>query len=238
MPVDAADTDLRRQAGPHAFVVDLDSPILADEDHHHLAKALRLRAGDALTLSDAAGRWRTAVFGVDGSVGSPGPIHEVGAPSRPVTLAFALTKGAKPETVVQKATELGVDRVVIFHGERSVPRWDLAKRAKSKSRFERIAREAAMQSRRVRLPSVEIFDRLADFCGQEPAGSRPSTARADFGGGAVRAEVHTIIIGPEGGWGPVERELVPEVVDLGPTVLRSETAAIVAASALVSHRLE
>ena len=79
--------DLRMQAGPHVFVDDLDQPTLGDADRHHLERSLRLRAADPLTLSDAAGGWRTAAFG--DVIEPTGPRHEVHAPVYKVGLGVA-----------------------------------------------------------------------------------------------------------------------------------------------------
>ena len=71
-------------------------------------------------------------------------------------MACALTKGQKPELAVQKLTELGVDRVLLLRAARSVVQWDDdTKLAAVFARLERVAREAAMQSRRARIPVVE-----------------------------------------------------------------------------------
>ena len=228
MAPEPADTDLRRQSGPHVFVDDLDVPTLSEGDHHHLAKALRVKDGDAITVCDGAGRWRTAAFG---PMPVPvGPIIGVAAPQWPLRLACALTKASKPEIVVQKATELGVDEIVFFHGIRSIARWDDAKVAKSMGRLARVAREAAMQSRRVTLPVVRF---VADA---QALATEADWARADFGGEPIRGAHRSIAIGPEGGWDPAEPDLFPTAVDLGPSVLRAETAAIAATTLMAQHR--
>lgn len=221
--------DLRCQRGPHVFVDDLEVPTLADDDRHHLARSLRLRDGDPLTISDGARRWRTARFGEPIEV--EGPILVVAAPPWPATIACALAKGAKPELVVQKATEIGIDHIVFFTGDHSVPTWDAAKRAKAGVRLARVAREAAMQSRQVRLPTIELADDLASV-----AAAVPELVRADFGGKAIDRSVRAVAVGPEGGWSDAERQSLPEAVDLGPTVLRAETAALVAATRLTAWR--
>lgn len=223
--------DLRRQAGPHVFVTDLDAPRLDPADEHHLTKALRLRPGAPLTLSDAEGRWCTARFGPDPE--RTGPVHAIDPPAWPCGLAVALTKGAKPELVVQKATELGIDRVVIFEADHSVPSWDEPRRAKATTRLARVAREAAMQSRQVRIPEVTVvggLDAVRTALGPVPM------VRADSGGRPIGDADRIIAIGPEGGWSANERSEVPGAVDLGPSVLRAETAAIVAASHLAQLR--
>ena len=224
--------DLRLQAGPHVFVASLDAPVLEDADRHHLTKSLRIRVGDPFTLSDAAGAWCTARF--DDPVVATSEVVVV-PPTPTTSLAFALTKSGKPELVVQKATEIGIDEIIIFHGDRSVPRWDTAKRAKAKERLARVAREASMQSRQVRIPTVDIVDNLGAIV--ERVGSE-QLARADFvvAEKPAIATISAIAVGPEGGWSESERALLTQTVDLGGSVLRAETAAIVAAARLTSQR--
>src|SRR4051794_39478019 len=106
----------------HVFVDDLDALELADDDHHHLARVLRLRTGDELTASDGAGRWRQCRFGTPLEPLSPIEFDE--PPQPEITIAFALVKGQRPEWIVQKLTEIGVDRIVPFLAERSVVQWD------------------------------------------------------------------------------------------------------------------
>lgn len=227
MPQDPAVNDIRRQPGPHVFVDDLEALDVADDDRHHLEKSLRLRDGDPLSASDGQGAWRAVVYGAQ--LKSNGPINFVRPPDYEVGLAIALTKSGKPELVVQKATELGVDRIMLFHASRSVVRWDRAKAARGITRLRRVAREAAMQSRQVRVPSVELVDDLGAIGPAE-------LVRADFGGVTVGPQHRLIAIGPEGGWSDSEIQAVPASVDLGPSVLRAETAAVVAVTHMVLIR--
>ena len=212
------------QGGPHAYVEDLDEPALADEDRHHLARVLRLRDGDSLTVGDGLGRWRPARFGSDLRI--DGEVVEVPAASRTVAVGFALIKGGRPELVVQKLTELGVDRILPLAAERSVVRWDEAKVASQYERMVRVAREAGMQSRRARLPEVAPV---------APVESLLNAAMADPGGEVLDADVDVLLGGPEGGGTPEElRER--RRINLGSTILRAETAAIVAGVLLVALR--
>jgi len=222
-----AEPDLRQQSGPHVFVDDLDAAVLSDGDFHHLHRSLRLRAGDALTASDGAGRWRP--FHFDQQLTPAGDAVVVAPPAWTIELALALTKGAKPELAVQKATELGVDRIVVFQADHSVVRWQDEKIERSLVRLQRVAREAAMQSRQVRLPTV---DYVADVDYLQTQGF----ARADFGGRPIDASVRSLAIGPEGGWSERERSVLVSSVDLGRTVLRAETAAIAGAVRMTSLR--
>lgn len=214
--------------GPHVFVADLEQPDLAADDRHHLARVLRLRDGDELTVSDGAGRWRTCVF-APGLLPVTSEIEHHDAPTRRLTVAFALTKASKPELVVQKLTELGIDAIVPFASARSVVRWDEAKADRQHERFQRVAREAAMQSRRVRLPDVH---HLTSF---DAVVALPGAHLAERSGGQLGAEVSTLVIGPEGGWDDVERVALP-TVGLGTNVLRAETAAIAAGTLLAAVR--
>lgn len=216
--------------GPHVFVASLESPALDEDDRHHLTTVLRLRPGDELTISDGAGSWRPARYGGAEAIEPAGPIVSVPEPEVPTTVACARVKGDKPELVVQKLTELGIDRIVLLTAERSVVRWDDDAVAKRMPRWLRIVREAAMQSHRVRLPVLEVGGAAVDWL------SRPDVAVAHFDGRPISADVRSIAIGPEGGWSEAEREVAgSRTVSLGPTVLRTETAAIAAATLLCAN---
>ena len=95
--------------GPHVFVADLEHVELSEADRHHL-HVLRTRDGDEITVCDGAGRWRSARFG--DAVEPTGEIVTVPRATPPITIVFAPVKGDRPEWVVQKLTELGVDTIV------------------------------------------------------------------------------------------------------------------------------
>jgi 16S rRNA (uracil1498-N3)-methyltransferase len=215
-------------AKAHAFVSDLDVPELADEDRHHLARVLRLRTGDLVTVSDGDGRWR--VCGFADVLEPAGPIEHDPSPSPLLTVGFALVKGERPELAVQKLVELGIDHIVPFVAERSVVRWDPAKSEHHHERLTKVARQAAMQSRRSRLPEVErvrVFGEVA---------ARADTALAHRDGEPPSLTWPNVLVGPEGGWSDAERESGLPHVRLASTVLRAETAAIAAGAVLVALR--
>lgn len=230
-------TDGRSLGGPasagtaaHAFVSDVDTPVLDPEDHHHLARVLRLRAGDRLTVADGRGRWRLGVMRAAGEVQPAGPVQAEAVSEPAITIAFALMKGQRPEYVVQKLTEVGVDRIVPFAAERSIVRWDAERADRHVERLRRVAREAAMQSRRSWLPDV---DAPVDFA---TAAAMAGAGRADRGGAPPCLDHPVVLTGPEGGWSPAELAVDLPSVDLGPHVLRAETAAVVAGALLVAMR--
>jgi 16S rRNA (uracil1498-N3)-methyltransferase len=216
------------RGGPHAFVADLEHPELTPEDEHHLGRVLRLRPGDPLTLSDGRGAWRPARFGSPPQI--DGEVVEVPAPSPPITIAFALVKGERPEWIVQKLTELGVDVIRPFVAGRSVVRWTEEKMERSTTRWRHVAREASMQSRRCRIPDVQPPCRFTDVAALDGA------ALAERDGAPLDLAHPTVLVGPEGGWSDEERALALPEVRLGPQVLRAETAAIAAAALLAAQR--
>lgn len=217
---------LRRR--PLLFVSDLDQPELDPDDHHHLARVLRVRPGTPVTLADGTGRWRVGHF--DRQPQALGDVVEAGGGDGGPLVAFAPVKGDRPEWVVQKLTELGVATIVVVESERSVVRWTPDRAARHLERFALVAREACMQSRRLRLPSIEGLLPVADVLRRpgvvvaEPAGRPPE--RRDAG----------LVIGPEGGWTPGELASAEGQVRLPGEILRAETAAVVAGAVLVALR--
>lgn len=213
---------------PHAVVPDVERPQLTAEDRHHLGRVRRLRDGDLLSVTDGAGRWRWCRFGA--ALDPVGEVVVEPAPAPALTIAFALVKGERPELVVQKLTELGVDRIVPFVADRSVVRWEGEREARNLERLRRIAREAACQSRRVWLPEV------ADVAPFSAVAALPGAVRADREGAAPSLARPTVLVGPEGGWSVEEVAAVPAAVALGPLVLRAETASVGAAGLLAALR--
>jgi 16S rRNA (uracil1498-N3)-methyltransferase len=206
-----------------------DGLALGPDDRHHLTRVLRVRPGDEVTASDGRGAWRSCTLGDHDSLVPSGEV--VVEPSVPVrTVAVAVLKGDRNELVVQKLTELGIDRIVFFTAARSVTRWDETRAAKQAARFARVAREAAMQCRRVRLAEVVVGASVADVAAlgvvgvAEPGGARPSL------------ELEALAVGPEGGFEPDELASFSTHVVLGPHILRAETAAIAAGTLLSALR--
>ncbi len=226
------------------FVADPAAPILTQGDAHHLFDVLRLRPGESVVVSDGSGSWSAcrvapgtggrAWRGADpaGLLVPDGTVTRQTRPTPGITVAFAPTKGDRPEWVVQKLTELGVDRIVPIRTSRSVVRWDGERGERAVAKLARVAREAAAQCRRTWLPGVDpvtTLEGLAAAVGPElvlarPGGSPPSLART------------VVAVGPEGGWDPDEEARFGPGVGLGPTVLRAETAAVAAGTLLCGLR--
>jgi len=218
--------------GPFVLVTDLEAPVLEPDDLHHLSRVLRVRSGDAVVLGDGAGTWRPARFG--DPVEPTGPVERAVRSTPPITVAFALVKGDRPELMVQKLTELGVDRIIPFRADRSVVRWDDARAAKGVARLRAVARAASQQSHRPWLPEVAP---VADF---GELLSLPDAALADRTGEPPSLARPTVLVGPEGGWAAEERRRaagsgLPNVA-IGAHVLRTETAAVTVGAILTGLR--
>ena len=225
-------------ATAHVFVASVAEPVLADDDRHHLERVLRLRAGAAITVADGAGHWRPVGLGRD--VEPLGPVVAEEAPAPRLTVAFAIVKGDRPELLARALTEVGVDRLVPMATVRGVVRWSGDRGREAVERLRRVVRSAGMQSRRVWLPEVSEVVDVAAVAGGGAAGSPTAAAQgvaaATLGGPPPSLRWPTVLIGPEGGWAPGELPSGLPVVGLGPHVLRTETAAIVAGVLLVAAR--
>jgi 16S rRNA (uracil1498-N3)-methyltransferase len=221
---DAAAT-LRRSAA-HVLVIDVSNPTLDDATEHHLFRVLRVRSGDPVSVTDGEGRWRSCSATSDGLAAISDVVYEPRR-SSPAAVAFAIPKQDRPEWIVQKLTELGIDRIVLLHAERSVVRWDSDRANRHLAKLRRVAEEALQQSRGVWLPAIdgplEASEVLSDWAVAEP------------GGRSSDAVARSIAIGPEGGWTADELANSSGQVALGSNVLRVETAAIVAATVILRH---
>ena len=218
--------EVLRRAAAHALVDDVATPSLAPDQQHHLFRVLRVRDGETVTVTDGAGRWRECVA-ADSSLEPVTGVESVPGRSTPITVAFAIPKQDRPEWIVQKLTELGVDRIVLVHAERSVVRWSPERAVRNLAKLRRVAGEALQQSRGVWLPSVTGPVAAAEIL--------PTAVAAEPGAEPLAGATTTVAIGPEGGWSRAELELAGSTAAIGPTVLRVETAAIAAACRLVIH---
>jgi 16S rRNA (uracil1498-N3)-methyltransferase len=219
-----------RDSAAHVFVDDLSVPVLDDADLHHLSNVLRLRDGESVSASDGAGGWRMCEWRGE-ALCVAGDIVTTAAPSPRVGVAFVPVKGDRSEWTVQKLTEIGVDDIVVLAPtRRSVVRWSNVDKQLDKLRI--VAREAAMQSRRTHLPTVTGLVPLADALAR-PGAVLADPLGAELGSGPLPA---LVVVGPEGGFDSEEGPAAVARVSLGGTILRAETATLVAATLLVAQR--
>jgi 16S rRNA (uracil1498-N3)-methyltransferase len=223
------------------FVTELDELAVTPGDERHLAQVLRLRSGEAVVASDGQGRWRRCRFTGSITRGArpttilepDGPVMTSVRPQPEVTVAFVPVKGGRPEWVVQKLTEAGVDCIVVLQSLRAVVRWEGERRTRAIERLQRVAREAAAQSRRPWLPEVlgvADLDDLSTRLAPVPL------ALAQRGGHPPNLQAPAVAVGPEGGWDSSETTSGWPLVGLGPNVLRAETAAVASGLLLCALR--
>lgn len=220
--------------------------VLDGENGRHISRSLRMRPGEALTISDGTG------FDYDGKIESIEgdtvfvsllkQYKNASEPSLRVTLYPGMPKGDKLDLVVQKSTELGASKITPVLTARSVSRPDGKSAAKKQERLQRIALEAAKQSGRGAVPVVGT---LISF--KEAVQKAKGTKILFYEGGGVplsaclpenETEV-SVFIGPEGGFDPEEVAFAKEngviTATLGPRILRTETAPL-AALAILMYR--
>lgn len=224
---------------------------LPRETGAHLAKVLRARNGDAIVLFNGDGREFT---GVIEKVQGPRVSASIGAARSvdrespfPLTLVQCVPRGDRMDFIVQKATELGVVRIVPVLSQRSVVRLDESQSASKQAHWRAVAMSACEQCGRNRLPSVSAPVSLLSYLGAlapatgeslrlvlEPERARRAERGAAVHEFAVPSSVSSaeIAIGPEGGFALEELEAFDlsmySRVGLGPRILRTETAAIAA----------
>jgi 16S rRNA (uracil1498-N3)-methyltransferase len=210
----------------------------------HITRVLRLRTGAAVTLFNGrGGEYCASIERVRGSevTVAVGQHQAVERESPfPLTLAQGITRGERMDLVVQKATELGVSRLVPVLTERSVVRLDEEQSDRKSSHWRAIAIAACEQCGRNRLPEVALPAQLREFLRQPPGESvrlllSPSATRRVEDVPRLASSV-TVLIGPEGGLSDEEQSAAEAAgfteVNLGPRVLRTETAAIAALTLL------
>jgi 16S rRNA (uracil1498-N3)-methyltransferase len=226
----------------HVFVDALDDEIVIEgADGHHLQRVRRLAPGEVVSAADGSGAWRPYEV-TDAAKGTltlraRGVVEHAAAPAIGVALAVALTKGGLDD-VVAAVTELGVVRVIPVRTVRSVVRWDATRARRAVERLRAVAREAAMQSRRARLPLVDDVTDLTELAarGDLVVADRDGTAAATLPRPAPGSE-WTVLVGPEGGLAPEELATLSDNarLSLGPHVLRAVTAPVAAVAVLVSE---
>lgn len=208
-----------------------DPLVVEGEEAHHLSRVLRLRVGERFVAFDGSGAEVVAEVLATGATVQARVLETrhpaVEAPDE-VTLYLALVKGERFDWAVEKATELGVARIVPLETERTEVRDPGEARRR---RWQRLAASAAAQSGRTRVPEVAAPQGLAEALAAAP---RPAVLLAP-GGGAFPDRAASVFIGPEGGFSEAELQAAEgvRIAGLGPRILRVETAALAALSLLL-----
>lgn len=232
---------------PRVFVrpeaVDADRVRLDADEARHLRRVLRLRPGAVVEATDGTGRLYTIRLVELLAEGGWGAIEARAEPEREspcaITLAQAILKGDRMSWLIQKATELGVARIVPMETARVVARPAIGA-ATRHTRWERIAREAVKQCGRVVVPVIDRPRSLVEVAHAVAAGHDVAWILWEGGGQtltAAAAETASparllLLVGPEGGFTPEEIAVAEgagaRLVSLGPRILRAESAGLTA----------
>ena len=222
--------------------------MVAGDEGFHAATVRRIRPGEELVLGDGAGALARCVVEQAGRDGLAARVQQrwtVAAGSPPVTVVQALPKSERSELAVELATEAGADAFVAWQAARCVANWDGPRVDKGLRRWRAVARSAARQSRRAYIPLVDgvlstkgltarIHDEVA--AGAKVLVLHESATDHLANTPVAQAKSVLLVIGPEGGIAPEELTALVQAggvaVRLGPTVLRTTTAAAVALGAL------
>lgn len=217
---------------------------LTGPDVHHIRSVLRLKPGDLIVVSDGQGRLSRVRLESLSEEAAEGVVLEATkalyqeGPS--ITLAQALPKARKFDFIVQKAVELGVERIVPLATSRAVVRLDGSRAAERLERWKRIAREAAKQCRRPSVAEVAPLVDMKTFL-QELGPPKTGQGRLLLWEEAIEPLRETLerlgrpaslvcLVGPEGGFDEAEAAQAVEIgfaaTSLGPRVLRTETAPV------------
>ncbi|WP_026689191.1 16S rRNA (uracil(1498)-N(3))-methyltransferase [Alteribacter aurantiacus] len=229
--------------------------IIAGDDAKHIQKVMRMNEGDNVICCNQSGdcflsaieemtltEVRASIQQIE-ERSSEMPVH--------VTIACGLTKADKLEWVIQKGTEMGAFSYIPFEADRSVVKLDPKKAVKKQDRWNKIAKEAAEQSHRQRIPFVykpesfkqltsriEAFDHVL-VAYEEEARNDEKSRLVDTLAKVEEKDTILLIVGPEGGFSDREIEGFIQAgahpCALGPRILRAETAPLYALSAISYH---
>lgn len=222
--------------------------IIDGPDAHHIARSLRMAEGDKAMVCDGEGNEYRCVLSrirdEECICDIIEPVCSGAEPEVSITLCMAYPKGDKLETVIQKAVELGVSRIIPFESSRCIKRPKAEKIEKQTSRLERIAEEAAKQCGRAKIPTVTQPMSFSGMLEEAKKASLPLLCYENEDGltikdiikGKEKPKSVSVIVGSEGGFSPDEVAKAKDAgclsVSLGNRILRCETAPSFALSVL------
>lgn len=230
--------------------------LISGDDAKHIQKVMRMQEGNHIIIVTDEIAYKAAIIGFEGQnvrvEMTEGPLKSNELPKK-VTICCGLPKGEKLDLITQKGTELGMDELILFDAERSIVKWDASKGLKKQQRLQKIAKEAAEQSHRNKIPHISemlSFKQLLNLSSkydclyvadEEEAKQTDRKRLVDSLKEALDFDSILVVFGPEGG---LTRKEISELQDkgfhsisLGPRILRAETAPLYVLSA-ISYELE
>ncbi len=236
---------------------DEENIVFSGDDFYHISRVMRMEEGSRVYTVFPDGRAAVAVLTAINETVANAKVEKwvENSPEMPVEvfLSCGLVKGDKFDYIIQKGTELGAAGFIPFEASRSVVKWDQKKGAKKTERWQKIAKEAAEQSHRNRIPHVseplainKVIELGKDFdvklfAYEETAKSGEMMAFFETVTSLEPGQKILVVTGPEGGFSEKEAAQLTEsgftACALGPRILRAETAPLYVLSA-VSFYLE
>lgn len=233
-------------------LLECEAPVLPKDAAKHL-KVLRPESGEEIELFDGCGKCRR--YRVGGTLTNGGPagfglqasggVVQAPPPASALTLFACVTKGSRWDWTIEKATELGVTRIVPVISDRTIVRIPKEERAEKRERWMRIAADAARQSDALWLPEVmeavdfrEVLGLVGEtdcYIGALTEPPSPLLAQAVLAAKGRSALPRAVFVGPEGDFTPQELAALMAIAtptSFGDTILRAETAAIFAVSVM------
>lgn len=225
----------------------LDSLVLSGQAGQHVARVLRMRAGDELVVFDGlGGEYRANIESIQGDKVQVSLLDHIAIEREapvPVTLIQGVSRGERMDWTIQKATELGVHRIVPVSSLRSMVKLKGDRAERRRDHWQQVAVSACEQCGRNRVPEISAPVSLDEGLVQVEPFTLKLTLRADAAKGLSELPDSPpeacIAIGPEGGFDEREYQLLERAgfqgLRLGPRVLRTETAGLAAMAALLSR---
>jgi 16S rRNA (uracil1498-N3)-methyltransferase len=236
---------------PRFYVPDpqIDKGLLKVEgsEVRHIRRVLRLKAGDRLVLFDGSAKEYEGIIVEESPSSVVIKVEDIFSSLKEspleVTLAQSLLKGEKMEYLIQKATELGITKIIPFFSSRSVPLLDKSKKLRRYHRWEKIAIEACKQCGRITVPKVEPLQNYSEMLGMASSEALRLILWEREGQGLKEVLKESkgrtkifFMVGPEGGISEEEAAEAKKVgfipITLGKRILRSETAGLCLLSVL------
>ncbi|CUH94148.1 hypothetical protein P22_0210 [Propionispora sp. 2/2-37] len=219
--------------------------VIEGSDVDHICRVLRMKSGDKIIVVDYKGKAGIAeiqqVTVTSVTLKLKEQLAEDREPDIKVCLVQGLPKGDKMDYIVQKAVELGVDRIIPMISKHVVVRYDDQKKAQRVIRWQKIAVEASKQCGRFCVPTVEPIQDMSEIMKKTAGGSEVLVLYEGEQGQGLKQVLlsqqvlsYTLIVGPEGGFAPEEisgwQQKKASIVTLGSRILRTETASLAAVS--------
>jgi 16S rRNA (uracil1498-N3)-methyltransferase len=230
--------------------------VISGDDAKHIQKVMRMQEGQSIIIVSEGKAYEATIERFEGQDvrvrKSSDALRSNELPIQ-VTICCGLPKGEKLDLITQKATELGMHELVLFEAERSIVKWDAQKGSKKQQRLQKIAKEAAEQSHRNVVPTIQdivTFKQLLqmiekyDVCfvaDEEDAKLEKRTRFAEMLSKMNGQHSVCVVFGPEGGLSRTEIQALMDrgfqSISLGPRILRAETAPLYVLSA-ISYEFE